>query len=111
MLSGNFAGMTVSTPFRDLLHAAKLRHGTSGFISPSKEGVLRIFSPLKNPTDLAGFEPANLGIKGQHATPRLPKPIPSYTYMNFTSINFAHTSPKNFGLHSSLLGEVNDEFL
>jgi len=27
MLSGNFAEMTTSTPFRDLLHAANLRHG------------------------------------------------------------------------------------
>jgi hypothetical protein len=31
---------------RDLLHAANLRHGTDGFISLPKEGVLRIFSPL-----------------------------------------------------------------
>jgi hypothetical protein len=30
--------------FRDLLHAVKLRHGTDGFTSPPKEGVLRIFS-------------------------------------------------------------------
>jgi hypothetical protein len=28
---------------RDLLHAANLRHGTDGFTSPPKEGVLRIF--------------------------------------------------------------------
>ena len=33
--------------FRDLLHAANLRHGTDGFTSPPKEGVLRILSPLK----------------------------------------------------------------
>jgi hypothetical protein len=39
--------MTNSTPFRDLLHAANLRHGADGFASPLKEGVLRIFSPLK----------------------------------------------------------------
>ena len=31
--------------FRYLLHAANLRHGTDGFTSPPKEGVLRIFSP------------------------------------------------------------------
>ena len=31
--------------FRDLLHAANLRHGTDGFTSPPKEGVLRIFLP------------------------------------------------------------------
>ena len=41
-----FTEMT-STPFRDLLHAANLRHGTDGFTSPPKEGVLSIFSPLK----------------------------------------------------------------
>jgi len=29
--------------FRDLLHAANLRHGTDGFTSPPKEGVLRIY--------------------------------------------------------------------
>jgi hypothetical protein len=31
--------------FRDLLHAVKLWHGTDGFTSPPKEGMLRIFSP------------------------------------------------------------------
>jgi len=31
--------------FRDLLHAANLQHGTDGFTSPPKEGVLWIFSP------------------------------------------------------------------
>ena len=31
---------------RDLLHAANLQH-SDGFTSPPKEGVLRIFSPLK----------------------------------------------------------------
>ena len=33
--------------FRDLLHAVNLRHGTNGFTSLLKEGVLRIFSPWK----------------------------------------------------------------
>jgi hypothetical protein len=31
--------------FRDLLHAVKLLRGADGFISPPKEGALRIFSP------------------------------------------------------------------
>ena len=53
--------------FRDLLHAVNLRHGTDGFIYPPKKGVLRIFFALKNPTAAVGFEPANLGTKGQHA--------------------------------------------
>jgi len=74
MLSGNFAEIPTSTPFRDLLHAASLGHGTDGFTSPPKEGVPRIFFALKNPTASAGFEPANLCTKGQHATPRPPKP-------------------------------------
>ena len=47
--------------FRDLLHAANLRHGTHGFASLPKEGVLRIFSPWKILMASAGFEPANLG--------------------------------------------------
>ena len=34
--------------FRDLLHAVSLRHGTNGFTSLPKEGVLRIFSPEKS---------------------------------------------------------------
>jgi hypothetical protein len=34
-----------------------------GFYFPSEGGVLKIFS-----TASAGFEPANLGTKGQHAT-------------------------------------------
>jgi hypothetical protein len=32
----------------DLLHAAKLRHGTDGFTFLPKEGMLRVFSPEKS---------------------------------------------------------------
>ena len=60
---------------RDLLHAVNLRHGTNGFTYLPKEGVLRVFLALKNPTASAGFEPANVGNKGQHATSRPPKPL------------------------------------
>jgi hypothetical protein len=51
---------------RVLLYTTKLRHGTDGFTFHPKEGVPRIFC-LKNPTTPAGFEPANLGTRGQHA--------------------------------------------
>ena len=61
--------------FRDPLHAVYLRDGTNGFTSLPKEGVLRIFFALKNPTASAGFEPANLGTKSQHATSRPQKPL------------------------------------
>jgi hypothetical protein len=43
--------------------------GQDGFYFPSEEGV------LKNPTASAGFEPANLGTKGQQAISRPPKPL------------------------------------
>jgi len=46
-----------------------LRHGTDGFTSP--------------PTASAGFEPANLGTKGQHATPRPPKLVIFSMAMSF----------------------------
>ena len=62
--------------FRDLLHAANVRHGTDGFTSEGRRA--EDFSPLKNPTASAGFEPANLGTKGQHATSRPPKPLRIY---------------------------------
>jgi len=42
---------------RDLLHAANRRHGTDGFTSPPKEGVVRIFSPLKIRRLLPGLNP------------------------------------------------------
>jgi hypothetical protein len=61
ILSGDFAEMTTSTPFRAILHKANLRHGTDGFTSPLKVGALRIFFALKIPTASAGFEPAKLG--------------------------------------------------
>jgi hypothetical protein len=54
----------------DLLHAADLRHGTDGFTSPSKEGVLRIFSPLKIRR-----------LRSQRATSRPPKPLQT-TYVS-----------------------------
>jgi len=37
--------------------------------------LMIFFFALKNPTASAGFQPANLGTKGQHATSRPPKPL------------------------------------
>ena len=42
---------------------------------PSEGRRAEDFFALKNPTASAVFEPANLGIKGQHATSRPPKPL------------------------------------
>jgi hypothetical protein len=53
--------------------------GNGGQMMPgicTQEGVLRIFyRPYKNPKSSAGFVPANLGIRGQHATSAPPKPL------------------------------------
>ena len=38
----------------------------------------------KNPTASAGFEPANLGTKGQHATSRPPKPLKNRNQLDAT---------------------------
>ena len=43
--------------FRNLLHAVNLRHGTDGFTSPPKEGMLRIFSPWKIRRLRSGLNP------------------------------------------------------
>ena len=45
---------------------------------PSEGRRAEDFFALKNPTAWAGFEPANLGDKGQHATPNSPKPREGY---------------------------------
>ena len=42
---------------------------------PSEGRRTEDFFALKNPTASAGFEPANLGTKGQHTTSRPPKPL------------------------------------
>jgi hypothetical protein len=47
----------------DLLHAAKLRHGTDGFTSPPKEGMLRIFVARKIRRIQPGLNPRNLGYQ------------------------------------------------
>ena len=43
--------------FKDLLYAVNLRHGTDGFTSPPKEGVLRIFSSWKIQRLRSGLNP------------------------------------------------------
>jgi hypothetical protein len=54
--SGNFAEMTLFTPFRDLLHTENLRHGANGFTSLPKEGMLRIFFARKIRTRDLGYQ-------------------------------------------------------
>jgi hypothetical protein len=53
---------------------------------PSERRRAEDFLTLKNPTASAGFEPANLGTKGQHATPRPPKTLTCTYFILFLSI-------------------------
>ena len=50
---------------------------------PSEGRRAEEFFALKNPTALAGVEPANLGNKGQHATPSPPKPLYLTTVLKY----------------------------
>ena len=58
---------------RDLLHASNVRHGTDGFTYTPKEGVLRIFSPLKIRRLRPGLNPRTWVPKASTLTPRPPK--------------------------------------
>ena len=48
--------------------------GPTAVLPLRRKACWGFFHP-KNPTASAGFEPANLGTKGQHAAPRPPKPL------------------------------------
>jgi hypothetical protein len=65
-----------------LLHAVKHDMGQTALLPLQTKECWGLFCP-KNPTASAGFEPANLGTKGQHATSRPPK-----------LLTRAHTHPK-----------------
>jgi hypothetical protein len=49
--------------------------GQDGFYFLSEGRSDEDFFVLKNPTASAGFEPMNLGTKGQNANSRPPKPL------------------------------------
>ena len=69
------------------LYAANLRHGTDGFTSPPKEGVLRIFSPLKIRRLQPGLNPRTRVLKASTLTPRPLKPLsPCLTGLHFLSL-------------------------
>ena len=58
---------------------------------PSEGRLAEDFFALKNPTASAGFEPANLGTKGQHATSRPPKLLNVYvTLLLSVAIELPH---------------------
>ena len=74
-LSSNFAYMaSLFTPLGIFYMPQIYDMGLTALL-PSKGRCAGDFFALKNPTASAGFEPANLSTKGQHTTPRPPKPL------------------------------------
>jgi hypothetical protein len=67
-----------------------LRHGTSGFTSHPKEGVLRIFIVLKNPSPWPGLKPRPLGPVASRLTTTLPRQLEMYSSESMVSHSF-HT--------------------
>jgi hypothetical protein len=67
-LSGNFAESSEFRATLGIFYMPQIYFSSEG--SRAED-----FFALKNPTYSAGFEPANLGTKGQHSTPRPPKPL------------------------------------
>ena len=60
------------------------------FYFPSEGRRVEDFFAPKNPTASAGFEPANLGTKGQHANSRPPKPLwkSNNLYIVFSTLSY-----------------------
>jgi hypothetical protein len=66
-----------------VLHAVKLDMGQTALLPLRRKVCSGIFRP-KNPTVSAGFEPANSGTKGPHATTTPPKsPFLKTGFINF----------------------------
>jgi hypothetical protein len=66
----------------DLLHASKLRHGTDGFTSPPREGMLWIFTSLQ-----PGLNPRTRVPEASMLTTRPLKPLNSSFIFSATGYN------------------------
>ena len=68
---------------RDLYLTTHNNHNRQTSLPPTCWGIL---FTLKNPKASVGFEPANLGTKGQHATSRPPKPLQTVLGTTFCAL-------------------------
>jgi hypothetical protein len=74
---------TSTLHFRVLLHAENLRHGTHGFTSLPKEGVLNIFPPLKIRRLRPDLNSRTWVPEASTLTPRPSKPLPTVLKKSF----------------------------
>ena len=72
---------------------------------PSEGRPAEDFFRPKNPTASAGFEPANLGTKGQHATARPPRPLLNSNVLKIPS-NILLTFTPRFSVIFSFSGKI-----
>ena len=94
-VSTNFVQKSTSTQFQRSFTCRKATTLDRRFYFPSEGRRAEDFFALKNPTASAGFEPANLGTKGQYATSRPPKPI--VDILKFLSMFFFKFIFRNLG--------------
>ena len=73
--------------------------GPTALLPLRRKACWGFFRP-KNPTASAGFEPANLGTKGQHATPRPPKPLLIYICGTYDLLNDCKYAIKIARIHT-----------
>ena len=70
--------MPISTLHLGIFYMLQIYNmGPTALLPFRRKACWRFYFALRNPTASAGFEPANLGTKGQHATSRPPKPLGS----------------------------------
>ena len=86
MLSGNFAEMTTSTPFRDLLHARKSTTWDRRLYFPSEGRRAEDFSPLKIRRLWPGLNPRTWVLKANTLPLDHRSRLYTYIYMYSTNI-------------------------
>ena len=69
----NFAQRPIFSGLR-IFNEPEISDSGSQLKVPPGRLVLRISTSWKNPSTSVGFEPANLGCRGEHVTPRPPRP-------------------------------------
>jgi hypothetical protein len=67
MVSGNFAKITPFYAIFGIIYVPQIYDMGATALLPLRRKACSGFFRPKNPTALAGFEPANLGTRGQHA--------------------------------------------
>ena len=76
-----------------------------------REACWGFFFALKNKTASAGFEPANLGTKDQHATSRPPKPlVPTLTYVKCWGTHKSYRSSVHVGQPHGLVSSGSERY-